>query len=387
LALAAAFQIRPDSISAERLVKTPFSGRTRAARSKAPMQCPNCRFENMPGSQACARCGSALNLSTAVLDVHPSRASKISKRLRTLQVRKTAHTIVRGAATARSAIATAIDNSAPGSGEEYIVRSGSAPPMGYFLRLVGPGWPQYFTRRYNRGLFFLVLYLLILAVSAFFFGYRLGSIFLGVAFVVHIASVWDAMYSYSRTYFAIMMITLALAWYVPIGVILMHICEPVVIRHPLGMFQPDDVVLVHRWFHRGDWIQPGVIVEYHTDPFDNGDVGVVRGDDEIFFEYHDGNIDRVLALGGQTVSWDGKQLFVDGQPSPWKPLVDISARGELPPTQIPDDSVLILPSGIDWGMKPPDWDQMFNVILVKRSEIMGTVWWRWQPHSRFGPIR
>src|SRR4051812_12976476 len=46
------------------------------------MQCSSCGFENMPGSDACGRCGSSLRLATMVMDVQPPRAGKITKKLR-----------------------------------------------------------------------------------------------------------------------------------------------------------------------------------------------------------------------------------------------------------------------------------------------------------------
>src|SRR5215213_6505561 len=42
------------------------------------MQCSSCGFENMPGSEACARCASSLSLATAVMDVHPPRAGRFA---------------------------------------------------------------------------------------------------------------------------------------------------------------------------------------------------------------------------------------------------------------------------------------------------------------------
>src|SRR4051812_28631702 len=46
------------------------------------MQCSNCRFQNMPGSDVCGRCGTSLRLATAVIDVQPPRASPLARRLR-----------------------------------------------------------------------------------------------------------------------------------------------------------------------------------------------------------------------------------------------------------------------------------------------------------------
>ena len=52
------------------------------------MQCPSCRFENMPGLESCGRCGTSLRLSTAVIDVSPPRASNTAKRVRKVVPRR-----------------------------------------------------------------------------------------------------------------------------------------------------------------------------------------------------------------------------------------------------------------------------------------------------------
>jgi hypothetical protein len=46
------------------------------------MQCPNCRFENMPGNVSCTRCGSSLQLASASFSVEPPRAPRWAKRIR-----------------------------------------------------------------------------------------------------------------------------------------------------------------------------------------------------------------------------------------------------------------------------------------------------------------
>ncbi len=43
------------------------------------MQCPSCSFQNMPGSGNCARCGAMLALASIAIDVHPPRASALGR--------------------------------------------------------------------------------------------------------------------------------------------------------------------------------------------------------------------------------------------------------------------------------------------------------------------
>src|SRR5947209_1648139 len=96
------------------------------------MQCPNCQFENMPGTAGCARCGTSLRLAALAISVHPPRAKVWQKRTRRML---------------------------PGYGFTYRLRRGLgnvvkrldaiAHPQGTVLEstslfmLVVPGWPQF----------------------------------------------------------------------------------------------------------------------------------------------------------------------------------------------------------------------------------------------------
>ena len=46
------------------------------------MQCPNCQFQNMPGANACVRCGTSMQLRAEAIDVHPPRARPLVLHLR-----------------------------------------------------------------------------------------------------------------------------------------------------------------------------------------------------------------------------------------------------------------------------------------------------------------
>src|SRR5689334_14677796 len=108
------------------------------------MLCTNCQFHNMPGSEACARCGTSLQLAAAIaLNVHPPRASAPAKFLRrALPIRR---------------ILIGIRD------EPSIVRLRAAAVTGgllSLLRLSIPAWPQFHSGHRHRAHAFLWTYLL-----------------------------------------------------------------------------------------------------------------------------------------------------------------------------------------------------------------------------------
>src|ERR1700690_575411 len=97
------------------------------------MQCPSCGFENMPGSEGCARCGSSMRLTTLVLDVNPPRAGDLSGGVRRLiAIRRWPVRLARRLNDANAG--------ANAAGENRLESAGSAAPL--LWRLPIPGWSQ-----------------------------------------------------------------------------------------------------------------------------------------------------------------------------------------------------------------------------------------------------
>src|SRR5258708_22213495 len=90
------------------------------------MQCKNCEFENMPGVNACGRCGASLRLATAVIDVHPPRAGRWSKRIDRILPRGLPYRV-------RDAVNAMLFHSE--------VTAGALPEWSLLLRMVVVGWP------------------------------------------------------------------------------------------------------------------------------------------------------------------------------------------------------------------------------------------------------
>src|SRR5689334_2424233 len=105
------------------------------------MQCPNCHFHNMPGSDTCGRCGSPLRLAAAAaIDVHPPRAGRVAK-----SIRPTTYAIGRMRRCASDTI------SRPYFGLLSAMPSTDAIPWALVVRMSVPGWPQMYLGYRARG--------------------------------------------------------------------------------------------------------------------------------------------------------------------------------------------------------------------------------------------
>ena len=120
------------------------------------MQCPSCRFENMPGLGSCGRCGTSLTLGTATIDVHPPRASRAARRVR--QAVPEAELLYR----ARDAAVEAHWAVTGSIVEESRV---PLPEPGILSRLIVPGWAHLHSGLRIRGWFFLGTYLPLLVLG------------------------------------------------------------------------------------------------------------------------------------------------------------------------------------------------------------------------------
>ncbi|HEX4071661.1 MAG TPA: zinc ribbon domain-containing protein, partial [Planctomycetaceae bacterium] len=198
------------------------------------MQCPSCRFENMPGLDSCGRCGTSLSLGTAVIDINPPRASKTAKRVRKVVPRRLIYQARDIAGQAQQAVAGSIVN------DSHI----PLPEPAVLTRLIVPGWAHIHSGLVFRGRAFLGAYIPLLLLGLVFWGTYTGSILLGLAFSVHASSVLDILIRQGTVRFPRMMATAALTavilaalFYYPAGLLLMRIANPIVFEGDTDLFK------------------------------------------------------------------------------------------------------------------------------------------------------
>lgn len=344
------------------------------------MQCSSCQFENMPGVEACGRCGSPLGLRTLAIDVHPPRAGSWAKRLR------------RGWLPFRSAYYDARD-----AGRDIVRESGLGDALrielpgsawGVFFRALVPGWPQIYLGQRSLGCFFLGCYLGLMFLAFLLFGTTMGMFLAGLAFSVHVSSCVSVLHHgglRGLSYWggaAMAFLILAVGLYTPAGWLLSRAVSPAELRHDDGPFEEGDVVLHspgYYWFHDP---LPGDVVLYDQ-PSRNFQLA---GNQHGYIRVDAGQrIDRILAGPGDRVRWENEELTVNGQPARFQPL---STALSLPPlrVEVPEGHYLIVPSS---GWRRPielsaaDWR---GLIVVPRSSIRGRAFLRSYPLTRIQRI-
>lgn len=338
------------------------------------MQCASCQFENMPGVTVCGRCGGMLQAGSVAIDVHPPRASARAKVWRRRMQPVRAPRISLENAVARLARSTRCNWDLNVLQERPVIR-----------RMVLPGWPQLYCGGTVRGGLLLIVWAGLLVLGILYSGTPWGSLCLGFAIAVHVASILDLTLSAGDVSFerlkqaGVALLLLCCLLYLPAGLLLGQVATPRRMTMHAGPFAAGDVVLVNRSQWLSGEVEPGTLVLYEITPLDfmgrtaGANVRtIVRGE----------RIDRVLAGAGAQVAWQSGRLTVDGVPSHLQPLVSGRFTADFS-LVVPPDSFFILPS-----TDPVVTDDVVRqVCIVPASQVMGNVYWQTLPLSEFGVIR
>jgi signal peptidase I len=348
------------------------------------MQCPGCRFENIPGLASCGRCGTSLALATATIDINPPRASRTQKKVRRVVPRR-AFYVARDLSSQarRSFISSSIDR--------YRV---PLPEPAVLSRLIVPGWAQIHSGLGLRGRIFLGSFLALLVLGMLQWGTELGSMLLGLAFSVHASSIVDILIRQGTVRFPRMMATaalvglaLAMLVYYPAGQLLMRVAAPIEYSVDSPPFKRFDVVLVNRWAHalggpgRGD-----VVLFRPTRPMRIGATATIVPFIRHAFDENE-LVDRVLGLPGDRVVCDEGKISVNGVAVSWVPLIPERMPRHLE-IAVPLGQYLILPTTSAAGIDTPDPRSVGMYIgLVPTANVLGGVYLRLSPIWRLWFIR
>jgi signal peptidase I len=345
------------------------------------MQCPSCRFENIPGLIICGRCGSHLEFKGAAIDVHPPRASSRAKRRRSwLHARRYYQ--------ARDAIQDSLDRTAGTLIRDLRV---PLPEPDVAPRLIVPGWAHIHSGLVLRGRIFLGVFLTLLAIGLLFWGSQLGAICIGFAFSVHVSSVLDILNRQGTVRFPSMVLTSLLAalvlgvfLYWPIGWAASHVAAVREYSYDSTMFRRSDVVLVNEWAFWSREPRPGDVVLYETNFTPNIQVGSAFHVQFMLRENE--TIERVVGGPGDHILWDHGTLTINDSPVDWTPLLPqrLPARLEI---VVPENSYLILPSTSLASNGDGSSEAWKARGLVRREQIEGMAYLRLQPLSRLWLIR
>jgi signal peptidase I len=347
------------------------------------MQCPSCRFENIPGLDACGRCGTSLGLGTAVIDVNPPRASQSAKRVRKIAPRRLFYQARDVAAEAHRRFSGSVvsDSRVP------------LPEPGILSRLIVPGWAHLYEGLRIRGQFFFWAYVALLVFGLSQWGTGFGSVLLGLAFSVHASSIIDILLRQGTVRFPRMIATAAFVFtglsiliYYPAGQVLMRVAAPIEYGTDVPPFKRLDVVLVNHWAFALTSPRRGDVVLFVPLSMSRQADGPQILHARFVFEENQ-VIDRLIGLPGDRVVWDGAKLTVNGTEASWVPLRPERLPKHLE-VSVPKDRSLIFPTtsigGANAGTPESYWK---SASLIPKNDILGGVYLRLSPITRFWFIR
>jgi hypothetical protein len=350
------------------------------------MQCPNCNFNNMPGTQRCFRCATSLVLHATDLVLTPPRAGKRTKVLRRwfhwrpmwYQVRDSPANL--SMLTGRLGLDT--DNGFVDFGHLFgidaAIKIYRVPKC---LCAIIPGLAHLMIGAAFRGALYAIPFWLLLGFGLLTVGSIPGSVALGLAAAIHLASIIDIwiMPEHSQTerfvHVPIWALAYLLALYLPVAWIVTSGWTVRRFLLPSRTFATGDTILFRTLTGRGGDPRPGQVVLFDLGirqaPDPSGVHRILRGAGEC--------IDRIVAGPGSTVLLSKGKLYVDGRPAQFLPLNPSSLPAELR-LEVPPDCVCILPSTDTMVPAAMAWQQY---SFVRPERILGRAVVRNYPLSRW----
>lgn len=340
------------------------------------MECPSCTFQNTPGTRACVRCTTRLDLDA--VDFIPPRASS-----------------GRGGRRARATVHAARFSLLSGLadvGRALHLPETAGVSWSQLLSALIPGLPQ--IRARSAGLRFLgwtVLgaWGLVLLIALAFVGTGFSTL-LGFACVsIHCFSIsllltpllqgTPLLYRLVAGISVYVVALMGLYWPASIGLRRMAQVLPVSGLRKQATLANDDVLL-----YTGGWTRPsswkrGDLVVATIAAANHGNAYVRAGF----------NVDRIVAIPGDAVRMSQGVLTINGE-APVADCAPIGPTGGLPDAdfQVGAGTYVVLPSALAWGNQgnvgAVRGAMLLNVAILPEDAIQGRVILRVRPWTRLG---
>ncbi|MHC4218642.1 MAG: S26 family signal peptidase [Planctomycetota bacterium] len=339
------------------------------------MECPNCTFQNIPGTARCARCESRLDFDD--VDYLPPRAGGGMALRRTWwRARSMSSSFEQWWATAASRARGALH---PGVSWTTLLWS-FIPGLGHLRQ--GHAWT---------GLLLLGIWTLLVILAVVFAGSGLSWLMASGAVGFHCLVVSLVMAPALRQMSFGQRLRTGLVIYLGLIVCLYgpaifvgRGCFGVMplsgLRGGEAVANGDVVLYSGRWLRPGSWHR-GDLVVYRVRPYTAGNMVVRSG----------WGVDRIIGLPGDRVVYDGA-LTVNGAdvPAQGLPIGGLTPLPELDMVLGPGE-VAVLPSALALHAQGGDIDRLISRVVVAASrvreeDVAGHVWWRLRPWNRFGPL-
>ncbi len=335
------------------------------------MQCPNCQFHNMPGTQSCARCGTSLRIKGEVINIHPPRAGSIALRMRRWFPWSHGYFAVRDRweAGVNVPLRSAFDKS---------------PDTAVILRMVVPGWSQRYLgeRRLGRILFWAWIPFIVLGL--FLFGTTRGSMLLGLAFSIHSFAAShllnrtgerDVGAQLRRSIFV--SLTLAAFVYGPAAFLLTRLVDPVTPTYTIGPFVEGQTLAINHWATP----DRGSVVLYDIPEYE-GVAKDARAHRRVI-GFNGQRIDRVIAIAGDSVECRSGVMLVNGKVTQYQPLMSVKVP-QFAPFTVSPGHFLIIPSTTEDLIFTGDNDPLLRTMSeVPVERVRGIVYARLHPTRKF----
>lgn len=301
-----------------------------------------------------------MTLAEAKIDVHPPRAGRFAKSARrVLPVRAVSSSVLHPAGVVTHKLLGAIP----------------------FLTYLIPGGAQFHTRNRVAGRIFLFSYLALAFLGLLFYGSFWGGTFLGLLFSVHLASVTlaadpaagDIFWRLGRA--ALYGFLLFVVVYLPIGIGASYVIDAAVVAGDAAPLETGDVLLVHhlRAPGRGDIVRYNIPYRQYATANHN------------YYYFGGPQIDRILAVAGDTLEIRNGVVFVNGKLSGDLPLRQQRVM-DLAAVRVPVGSLVILPTATLQAPAHIADKAWRDICVVPGDGTNGIVYWRHQPLTRWGPL-
>lgn len=340
------------------------------------MQCAACHFENLPGLRTCARCASPLVLGSVA--IAPPRASRLRLRTRLSRAWNGLGVPVPDLGW----IVGAVRRLAP-----------EPLPWAALACSVVPGLGQLRIRQWLAGALFLSAWTGLLIASVVVVGSGAGALWWWLAISVHASAVLHLFGSnlnytgaLTRLLFGLVaFVGLYLAAYRPLAGLVSRFAVVMPVGSLDAPFEAgtNDVLLIEGpWLRRGP-LERGDLVFREVRPSRPGPVLVRAGH----------VVDRIVGIPRDVVVFHYGGLKVNGQvpQGRGRPLSDVTWPIDLE-WQLGPDEFVVFPSrasqylGAISGHENEVRGGLLDACRVARHEIVGRVFWRLRPWSRFGAV-
>jgi hypothetical protein len=225
------------------------------------------------------------------------------------------------------------------------------------LRVLVPGWPQYYWRQRERAWVLCGSFGVALGTGLLTWGTWVGWMFVAFAFISHVTSTTDALRQGSfpvyprRTALFFTALALAFLLYVPGLTVLLATSWP-----GFSQDRTHNGYLVNCWAYRGAKPGRGHWVWLRLPP-----QGQLRSA-------------QVIAVAGQEVEWTGRLWKVDGQNHRFRAPLRMAVWPQACRFTIPANQVLV--EAEDDGASPP---AVSPLLLVAQDTIVGRAWAQFYP--------